>query len=71
MRGVTTVTNVFAIQEGGESRVSSGKGRRGSNRATTDAWERWQLYASITRIVMAILQPLIDRFTDTGPGRLL
>ena len=50
-----------------------GKRRRnGGNRAATDGWERWQLFASIARIVIEIMQPLIDRFIDGGgPGHLL
>jgi hypothetical protein len=49
-----------------------GKRRRnGGKRAATDRWERWQLLASIARIVIEVVQPLIDRFFGGGgPGQL-
>ncbi len=50
-----------------------GKRRRnGGNRTATDRWEHWQLYASIARVAIAIVQPLIDHFFGgDGPGHLL
>ena len=50
-----------------------GKRRRnGGNRAATDTWERRQLYATIARLAIEIMQPLIERFIGGGgPGHLL
>ena len=44
----------------------AGKRRRGGVRATADRWARWQLLATIARIVIDVL----DRFVGGGPGHL-
>jgi hypothetical protein len=45
-----------------------GKNRRhGGKQAVTDRWQRWQLVATVVRIVV----DLLDRFAGGGPGRLL
>ncbi len=45
--------------------------RKGGNRAAIDRWERKQLIATIARIVIEIVQPLLDRFFGGGgPGHL-
>ena len=38
--------------------------RRGGDQATSDKWQRWQLFATVVRIVV----DLVDRFTGAGPG---
>lgn len=45
--------------------------QRGAKQEAADIWVRWQLLASITRIVIEILEPWLDRFAGGGPGRLL
>ncbi len=48
-----------------------GKRRRnGDIRVATDEWERWQLLATIARIVIEVVQPLLDHFLGGGPGHL-
>ena len=49
-----------------------GKRRRnGGRRTAVDGWERWQLLASIARIVIEVAQPLLDHFFGGGgPGHL-
>ena len=51
--------------------TKSGKRKRDGRQAAADAWGRWQLFASVTRIVIEIVQPWLDRFAGSGPGRLL
>jgi hypothetical protein len=51
--------------------MSKSKKRRRDKQETADAWVRWQLLASITRIVIEIAQPLLERFGGGGPGHLL
>jgi hypothetical protein len=48
--------------------VSKSKKHQHDKQATADAWARWQLLATITRIVIDIVQPLLDR---SGGGRIL
>jgi hypothetical protein len=48
--------------------VSKSKKHQHDKQETADAWVRWQLLASIARIVIEIVQPLLDRY---GGGRLL
>jgi len=43
------------------------KHRHGGKQAATDKWQRWQLVATVVRIVV----DLLDRFAGGGPGRLL
>jgi hypothetical protein len=45
--------------------------RNGGNRAAAERWARWQLLAAIVRIVIAVAQPLLDRYLGGGgPGHL-
>lgn len=45
---------------------------RGGRRETAGKWERWQFLATVTRVVIEVLEPLIDRYLGGGgPGRLL
>ena len=48
----------------------TGKRRNRGKKATAEGWERWQLLASIARIVIEIVQPWLDHFIGGGPGRL-
>jgi hypothetical protein len=43
------------------------KRRHSGKQAATDRWERWQLAATVIRIVVDVF----DRFTGGGPRRLL
>jgi hypothetical protein len=43
--------------------------RSASSRARTDKMERWQLLGLAARIVIELLEPIVDHFF--GPGRLL
>ena len=46
-----------------------GRSRKGVNRAAIEEREREQLFAAITRIMIAVAQALIDRFLGGGgPG---
>ena len=46
----------------------SGKNRRrNGEQAATDRWQRWQLLATVVRIVV----DLFDHFAEGGPRRLL
>jgi hypothetical protein len=60
---------VWALRGEVNAYVSKSGKRRDGRQATPNAWERWQLFASITRIVVEILEPWLDRFG--GPGRLM
>jgi hypothetical protein len=51
--------------------VSKSGRHRHDGQEAADTWARWQLLASITRIGIEIMQPLLDRFLGGGPGRLL
>ena len=50
--------------------MSKSRKHQHDKQETADAWARWQLLASITRIVIEIVQPLLDRYGG-GAGRIL
>ena len=51
--------------------AGTGKRRNRGKKAPADAWERWQLVASIVRVVIEVAGPWLDRLGGGGPGRLL
>jgi hypothetical protein len=55
----------------GAKRLNKSRKRRRSKKETVDAWARWQLLATVTRIAIVTLQPFLDHFFGDGPGRLL
>jgi hypothetical protein len=48
----------------------TGNCRNRGKKAADEEWQRWQMISLITRIVIEIMQPLLDRFLGGGPGRL-